>query len=170
MARSGAKKHVRDGGRLRAVLLELGRLDGVLERHDVRVCVPNGNDRPGRLRSRMQARGVERHRGVELGACGLLVRGKGVKRQMVFNSYLESSGECRSCGCTDEEACPGGCVWATPAADLCSRCARTVDPFGNPAPGEAALLAGVDELLELEHGRRPSDDEPLGLFDDEGEP
>jgi hypothetical protein len=27
---------------------------------------------------------------------------------------------CASCGCTDERACPGGCVWATPT--LCSRC------------------------------------------------
>lgn len=27
---------------------------------------------------------------------------------------------CRVCGCTDDKACPGGCVWAEP--DLCSRC------------------------------------------------
>ncbi|HEX7128289.1 MAG TPA: hypothetical protein VF406_21260 [Thermodesulfobacteriota bacterium] len=27
---------------------------------------------------------------------------------------------CRRCGCTSANACPGGCVWATP--DLCSRC------------------------------------------------
>ena len=31
-------------------------------------------------------------------------------------------GTCRVCGCTDEHACPGGCVWAEP--NLCSRCAR----------------------------------------------
>lgn len=30
-------------------------------------------------------------------------------------------GTCRVCGCTDERACPGGCVWAEP--NLCSRCA-----------------------------------------------
>lgn len=32
---------------------------------------------------------------------------------------------CRICGCTDEEACPGGCMWvADPAhmGDLCSVC------------------------------------------------
>lgn len=74
---------------------------------------------------------------------------------MVLSSYIESTGECRLCGCTDEAACPGGCVWATPAADLCSRCARTVDPFGNAAPGDAALLAGVDELLDDELGGEP---------------
>lgn len=27
---------------------------------------------------------------------------------------------CRMCGCTEDRACDGGCVWAT--ADLCSRC------------------------------------------------
>ena len=28
---------------------------------------------------------------------------------------------CRSCGCTDARACPGGCYWVEP--DLCSACA-----------------------------------------------
>lgn len=28
---------------------------------------------------------------------------------------------CRVCGCTDDQACPGGCSWVEP--DLCSRCA-----------------------------------------------
>jgi hypothetical protein len=27
---------------------------------------------------------------------------------------------CKGCGCTDSNACPGGCSWAT--RDLCSRC------------------------------------------------
>lgn len=31
--------------------------------------------------------------------------------------------ECRVCGCTEEEACPGGCIWANSAATLCSQCA-----------------------------------------------
>lgn len=30
---------------------------------------------------------------------------------------------CRACGCTDEQACPGGCHWITPT--LCSRCSPT---------------------------------------------
>lgn len=32
---------------------------------------------------------------------------------------------CRACGCTDLEACDGGCVWVEDPeglADLCSRC------------------------------------------------
>jgi len=33
-------------------------------------------------------------------------------------------GVCRSCGCTEDAPCEGGCIWATPQADLCSRCAR----------------------------------------------
>jgi hypothetical protein len=47
-------------------------------------------------------------------------------------------GECQVCGCTDEHACPGGCVWANASATLCSRCAQ-----------QAPELAGV-ELLEPE--------------------
>jgi hypothetical protein len=35
---------------------------------------------------------------------------------------FSAQGVCRVCGCTDERACPGGCVWAEP--NLCSRCAR----------------------------------------------
>jgi hypothetical protein len=29
--------------------------------------------------------------------------------------------KCRVCGCTNEQACPGGCSWVEP--DLCSACA-----------------------------------------------
>ena len=29
---------------------------------------------------------------------------------------------CRVCGCTDDEACEGGCTWVE--EDLCSRCAQ----------------------------------------------
>lgn len=29
-------------------------------------------------------------------------------------------GKCRVCGCTDFNACPGGCFWVAP--DLCSVC------------------------------------------------
>jgi hypothetical protein len=32
---------------------------------------------------------------------------------------------CRCCGCTDSEACPGGCYWIE--SDLCSSCARPVE-------------------------------------------
>ena len=37
---------------------------------------------------------------------------------------------CRGCGCTDSEACPGGCYWIE--SDLCSSCVRPVEnvPIG----------------------------------------
>ena len=34
-------------------------------------------------------------------------------------------GSCRRCACTDDYACPEGCVWV--AADLCSACGGTAD-------------------------------------------
>ncbi|MGH6967795.1 MAG: hypothetical protein ACREEN_01650 [Stellaceae bacterium] len=30
---------------------------------------------------------------------------------------------CRVCGCTENDACDGGCSWATPKRTLCSNCA-----------------------------------------------
>lgn len=35
-------------------------------------------------------------------------------------SALDDGPVCVRCGCSAFNACPGGCVWATP--DLCSRC------------------------------------------------
>lgn len=35
---------------------------------------------------------------------------------------LDDGGTCSGCGCTDDHACEGGCVWVTPT--LCSQCAR----------------------------------------------
>jgi hypothetical protein len=33
--------------------------------------------------------------------------------------------KCRVCGCTWENACPGGCYWVEP--DLCSQCAGAAE-------------------------------------------
>lgn len=33
-------------------------------------------------------------------------------------------GVCRSCGCTDLEACVGGCYWADDTRTLCSNCSN----------------------------------------------
>jgi hypothetical protein len=37
---------------------------------------------------------------------------------------------CRCCGCTDDNACDGGCEWVPGEPDLCSRCrlAESVRP------------------------------------------
>ena len=32
------------------------------------------------------------------------------------------SAKCRTCGCTDDEACIGGCTWVE--SDLCSACVK----------------------------------------------
>lgn len=40
---------------------------------------------------------------------------------------------CRSCGCTDEQACPGGCWWVDD--DLCSTCHR-----GQPSLDDAMAM------------------------------
>jgi hypothetical protein len=29
---------------------------------------------------------------------------------------------CKLCGCSERDACPGGCAWATTSKDLCSGC------------------------------------------------
>lgn len=34
--------------------------------------------------------------------------------------FLSVGGVCRTCGCTDDHACPGGCAWAEPG--LCTEC------------------------------------------------
>ena len=49
-----------------------------------------------------------------------------------FDEDLFQIPACRVCGCTDEEACPGGCVWVPDPwrnADLCSACLPP-DPGG----------------------------------------
>ncbi|WP_449240565.1 hypothetical protein [Desulfoscipio gibsoniae] len=45
-----------------------------------------------------------------------------VKALAEENEPLFDVNTCRVCGCTDDNACPGGCWWVEP--DLCSRCAE----------------------------------------------
>lgn len=42
--------------------------------------------------------------------------------QKYFLERVESEPVCRVCGCTQDNACPGGCYWVEP--DLCSKCAE----------------------------------------------
>jgi len=46
--------------------------------------------------------------------------GFGLPDGLVMLSFRPARGICRVCGCTDEEACEGGCTWVEP--DLCSSC------------------------------------------------
>lgn len=46
---------------------------------------------------------------------------------------------CRVCGCTDEQACDGGCEWVEDPeglGELCSRCLLQVVQPATDAPGE----------------------------------
>lgn len=45
---------------------------------------------------------------------------------------------CRYCGCTDEQACPGGCSWVTD--DLCSACQQRAQDAGSDPLGERGYV------------------------------
>ena len=53
---------------------------------------------------------------------------------------------CLVCGCTQERACLGGCVWvgAPTGVDLCSRCAAVVDPRNPPTRRAGDLRSVLD--------------------------
>ncbi len=37
---------------------------------------------------------------------------------------MPERGVCQVCGCDDDHACEGGCIWANADATLCSQCAQ----------------------------------------------
>lgn len=41
---------------------------------------------------------------------------------MSFSYALVAAESCIGCGCTDLEACPGGCSWASLDPPICSNC------------------------------------------------
>jgi hypothetical protein len=66
-------------------------------------------------------------------------------------------GQCVRCGCTDDHACPGGCIWANAAMTLCSRCALT--------PESAPLCRACSECDGNHHFA-----EPMFDFQNDGDP
>ncbi len=48
-------------------------------------------------------------------------------------------GICSVCGCTEDNACEGGCIWANAQATLCSRCARERPLITRPGPDPAEV-------------------------------
>jgi hypothetical protein len=66
---------------------------------------------------------------------------------------MNAPGICRVCGCTDDNACEGGCVWANSGATLCSQC---IDADGlverSELPGELIdePAIGDDFVAELD--------------------
>jgi len=53
------------------------------------------------------------------------------------------TGQCIVCGCTDEQACEGGCIWANVTATLCSRCAQGRE--ATPAPVAEHMGGWIDD-------------------------
>lgn len=45
--------------------------------------------------------------------------------EIAGDDWMSGIRTCRVCGCTDLEACPGGCYWVED--DLCSRCVEEVN-------------------------------------------
>jgi hypothetical protein len=58
-----------------------------------------------------------------------------------FDEY--EFGMCRVCGCTEFEACPGGCGWADETHTLCTNCVDKVQA-GNGGGEGVAAAAGND--------------------------
>jgi hypothetical protein len=67
----------------------------------------------------------------------------------------EGSMACRVCGCTDDNACPGGCFWVEP--DLCSSC----EPVARAALGLDDPFFADEESAPAPAGDCPGS--PLGL-------
>jgi hypothetical protein len=54
---------------------------------------------------------------------------------------------CRECGCTDEDACPGGCGWVEP--DLCSQCAGDPEEEDHPKLGPCCMCEGAARVHNI---------------------
>ncbi len=83
------------------------------------------------------------------------------------------AGQCLQCGCTDERACPGGCIWANVTATLCSRCAQgreaapavAAEHMGGWYEGDSYASVTPEQLA----GMYPlGDDEGVSLIDGGG--
>lgn len=69
--------------------------------------------------------------------------------------------QCRGCGCTDTQACPGGCAWVE--KDLCSACIQTDLPAPAPLP---LLRVGAADWHALPEAVLPTDDIGGGVTHD----
>lgn len=69
--------------------------------------------------------GILLHDGSEGGRLGLGLRPGKVRGTLREAIHAAMQGTCRICGCTQTQACPGGCYWVEP--DLCSACRRAID-------------------------------------------
>jgi hypothetical protein len=59
--------------------------------------------------------------------------------------------KCVSCGCTDDQACEGGCVWLSTDPPVCSRCADKLTPMFSEKIGGALIdSARISVMAALE--------------------
>lgn len=81
-----------------------------------------------------------------------LERTRGEEDGQVFDS--EDVPRCIRCGCTDEQACPGGCTWVPGSmdGDLCSRCAPAAEEPADGACGHECEQGGVGYRCERPAG------------------
>jgi hypothetical protein len=77
-----------------------------------------------------------------------------------FDEY--EFGTCRVCGCTEFEACPGGCAWADETHTLCTNC---VDKVPGPDGGgqRDAVAAEVEEPDQRQAPEAPVADDRFRL-------
>jgi hypothetical protein len=85
----------------------------------------------GTLKRRGKAGGSQRRMLERMQRANLITR-NATRRLVLTNTGKNAlgayddkrSGKCRVCGCTDEQACPGGCAWAPGTRrTLCTSCA-----------------------------------------------
>lgn len=71
----------------------------------------------------------------------------GPAKQRLFREPVR--GKCRSCGCTEKRACPGGCAWSDRSKTHCDGCfcARCQRKFITVGQWEYAEIAG--ELVRV---------------------
>jgi hypothetical protein len=87
----------------------------------------------------------------------LLCQELGVDAESSREKILQALGSfsllvrCRVCGCTDEQACPGGCHWVEDpeGGDLCSVCAERLGILPDGREGEPIELVGLPRYDQL---------------------
>ena len=72
-----------------------------------------------------------------------------VKYELIITSKQRrlAPGRCAGCGCTEMDACEGGCGWADDGKTLCTRCLTRLD--GIPDDPDLDHLPNVIKLITV---------------------
>lgn len=156
----------RRGPDVTVTLREAGRLSG-LQVSPVTAAAAAVAGSPG-LRAMVEAAALEEDRRLRTAAHGDTIRPTAFPLVGVdeLRPDLDDVVRCAECGCTDLEACPGGCWWVQDPTgqgrDVCSRCVDSVEPRDPDAAAEGTTSLSriadpddVDDVLGVEQ-----DDEP----------